>query len=1195
MSTVYFDGRGDWRGDKEQQGFDANIYRMEDDPLSASLSGAELSVCKGSQDCASGFVCINGLCVDRGGLQQTGDPACGNAVDSGGSSSSGGCIDSRCIQADPDCVSGITICRPDDEGVVGCECASNCSGDAECGAGRICVDGRCVQSECSESTEFTDCGQHFNCIDGRCFPDLFLCNDALPCPYGFSCVDGVCWPDPEDCSDGNDCEVSYDCEGGECLEPCEGESECSIGYSCKDGYCRPNVRPCDDGNCPEGYECVDGICFAPCDNGSCPAGYVCLDGHCWPEDYECPPGTSFGPNGCRGTCNTFCDSYFKTFGVHGPGCTELLECDVCNECSDQQLCVTIQENNPCWCIPPQDAPYCYDCAQDGSQDLNCEDCQYCAEIPEYTCSCGTTIDTVRICRSACDAGGLNITQEELEEKARRECALACGNNVDCYGFCDYYEYTISNNNFPACPANYICGPFQQSGIVPPRDLGGYCQAPIGPDNVSTANHPVSVSAVNVLTGQRETVPMQARRNGTTYIYGVGGIPDGTLGFISKPAWNQCTRTATEGAIFGLTVEGPRTFPFSYDYLASFQCDWASTINGPGGGRVPTIGKTAYMLKWGAQHTPEGYEENKQGPCFNRPAGSCDPRYAFSYACFVPVDTYDIDTLRLDNLSTCPEDQFVPFSFQPISTVQRVFRQECNVEGLPIQCLDASLNGDNVLSMSVIDEDDGFQASARNNAWATWRRTNPQRPFMLMVPGDKDRVTLPNGYDGFSYEVGRPQGGAPITDWWQLISQNIPPSVTTIDIWVDNSGSMTTATVQPDIQNFINNAILNGYIVRELDHPEFGENWISVHTEYGTSAFEVIADDLYCRDPGTRVQMCTSPPSTTSDNTTVLFDMTDVISAEIKIADCIGGVDYYQAEMRGTPFLTPDDGVVVCAPIGEETATLGTGIIATSPGFPLDGPPADKLLTEAYNGFYVRRDLTQYVVRFFYEGIELWSQNYTLNDWSLDEYTLPSSFLNGSPRAVAYSGLSEEVLNQRSTEHQKTLQKALPNNLLANLSIPDVINLDPTKSIKASVLAMPQKLSTGVRRGGNIITTNPDFDPYTVTRDELPIPSGEHAFDFWPQSMGAPQGKRSAIEGAYLSSATTPARAPGADYYGFTYVGNTYNHGAQGIYGFIYSAVRWDADVQDGVVPETNCSLPSDAGNVAWAGVCQSNPPRYPVD
>jgi len=1252
-SKYYFNTGGDsFGGDfielssvTSQNGPGANIWERTTDPLSVELRPSELSMCTNSSECGSAFICIDGVCVDRSGFQQTGDPNCGNAVDTGGSYGSGGCIDSGCVNPDPECPSGIIICRPNDEGVVSCECAANCNGDAECGSGRICVDGRCIPAECSVITALNDCGLHFECIDGRCFPDLILCDGDNPCPYGYSCVNGVCWPDPVDCEVDNDCELGYDCVDDGCLQNCVGDTDCGIGYRCEDGYCRPQAEPCNNGQCPSGYDCVDGVCLKPCNSGNCADGYVCIGGHCWPEDYECPPGTTFGPNGCRGACSSFCDSYFKTYGKSGPGCSQEKECDVCNECSEQSLCVTIEENNPCWCVPPQDAPYCFDCSQEGAFEQNCEDCQYCAEMPSYLCSCGVELEGgVKICRTACENGGKNITQEELEEAALVQCGELCGVDSECYGFCDVINYEIQpGESLPACPTGYSCGQFSQFGQVQGLNMGSYCQNVAQPGGYlgdgSTSS--IVLQATNLLTGETDNISFWEREKGTRY----SADAPGPYLYVQRQDWGLCEKNAATGSLYDLTIEGPMK---GAQYTFWFDPSVCELNTGGGSYSLsPTI-RTIYRVTIATLHSPTSWVEH--------------PTWTPSFTAYIPVDEYDITTLKVVNLSSCSAGQQTTLiEFNPVEPTLSYTRQECLTEGLPPTCLDALLNNPSrQLAVSIIDEDDSYGSGERNLDWNNFRAAYPSKPFALLIPGENPlSVRKPDAWDGFESTVGRPNGQEQISDYYEILKDQFPRGMERVDIWVDTSGSMTANTVSPDLEIFISRLQEEGIQVVDMNQlgadqgviPNGSEKWIAPHA-YVLTGDTASGDSFYCADEGTRVQMCMVEASqnAVSSEVKVIADMESVELAQIYFSDCIGGVDYYQGEITGVQFGKSGEGVVTitstpvssdavsrpffrslqldeetgewvlmqvsaqtCTEVvdAEEVNKAAPPLLCTAVGdeFAIVGVNGDQTAIVRYNGcgdlscvafdtpfrgFYVTRldSAGSYLVEFYYGSQSnlntpqppLWSQTFSSSEWRVDQYTLPQWIVSNLPRGgrsgtnITYGGTfgNEDDL---AAAHSTYMRDTLPNNPLAQLTIPDVINNDPTKRIIAGPIAFPVY-------GGNTLWST-DNDPYDVIEDGKAIPSGEYGFDLWPTSMGGPKRSRGSMSGVNSSfDDGGQLMLPFNQWYGGRYLSPTYMHGAQGIYGFVYGSPSWDATPSPGIPEEAPCVLFEDVGNISWHGQCE---------
>jgi hypothetical protein len=107
-------------------------------------------------------------------------------------------------------------------------------------------------------------------------------------------------------------------------------------------------------------------------------------------------------------------------------------------------------------------------------------------------------------------------------------------------------------------------------------------------------------------------------------------------------------------------------------------------------------------------------------------------------------------------------------------------------------------------VSVIDETTPSVA-VQTADWIAFRAAWPVRPFNLMVPGNPADVNLPIGYDGTVNTVNRDNGNVALaSDWFSLANLSIVPAGQTVFLFVDNSGSMTTATVQASYNLFLSN-------------------------------------------------------------------------------------------------------------------------------------------------------------------------------------------------------------------------------------------------------------------------------------------------------------------------------------------------------------------------------------------------------
>ena len=122
-----------------------------------------------------------------------------------------------------------------------------CTVDADCEEGFVCVDNECEEEEEEvECTEDADCEEGFVCVDSGCEEEEeeAECIVDADCENGRVCVDGECQEEPEEtgCTEDADCEEGYICVDNECEEE-SGETQCA-----------------DDTDCEEGQVCVEGEC-----------------------------------------------------------------------------------------------------------------------------------------------------------------------------------------------------------------------------------------------------------------------------------------------------------------------------------------------------------------------------------------------------------------------------------------------------------------------------------------------------------------------------------------------------------------------------------------------------------------------------------------------------------------------------------------------------------------------------------------------------------------------------------------------------------------------------------------------------------------------------------------------------------------------------------------------------------------------
>lgn len=159
-------------------------------------------------------------------------------------------------------------------------------------------------------------------------------------------------------------------------------------------------------------------------------------------------------------------------------------------------------------------------------------------------------------------------------------------------------------------------------------------------------------------------------------------------------------------------------------------------------------------------------------------------------------------------------------------------------------------------VAVIDENQGAVGWGNDSryhgplpnvdeAWAQFRQKWPDRPFYLLEPvggwggfstpmpaGEESRIKIPQqfidevigGVSAFYNQVSRDRGQvSQATDWYELINGDALPEGAEIALFVDNSGSLTTAQVQASYNLFLEKLAARniGIIVVE----DFNEDWI----------------------------------------------------------------------------------------------------------------------------------------------------------------------------------------------------------------------------------------------------------------------------------------------------------------------------------------------------------------------------------
>ena len=217
----------------------------------------------------------------------------------------------------------------EDDASPACECPRNlvcdddglcvevvpCEQDTQCSAGRICVDGACMDG-CSTDAECEMADPTLpTCYDGRCGDcevddDCFgsgtcdvelhtcvepeVCTDSRECRSGRSCVAGTCEDAPDCREEGVSCPPGQLCdEDGRCaIDPsgaCTSDADCpTIGHVCLEGRGDSQCGPCrEDVDCPDGMTCriraTGNRCTEPetcVDDAECLGSRVCINGAC---------------------------------------------------------------------------------------------------------------------------------------------------------------------------------------------------------------------------------------------------------------------------------------------------------------------------------------------------------------------------------------------------------------------------------------------------------------------------------------------------------------------------------------------------------------------------------------------------------------------------------------------------------------------------------------------------------------------------------------------------------------------------------------------------------------------------------------------------------------------------------------------------------------------------------------------------
>jgi hypothetical protein len=188
------------------------------------------------------------IAADGGTTSCAADNECG----SGRVCEAGACVDA-CSMSNP-CQGGFTVTCQDGH------CRSRCLNDGNCTMGQICEQFVCVPPQCSSAMPCS--GTNLRCTAGRCETFTPCTTDAM-CAANFVCRQGTCEELPRCLGDGN-CATGQICEDAHCraAPACTGEGDCTSAQDCVGGLCVPHVCR-GDGECTAPQVCSGGQCVAP--------------------------------------------------------------------------------------------------------------------------------------------------------------------------------------------------------------------------------------------------------------------------------------------------------------------------------------------------------------------------------------------------------------------------------------------------------------------------------------------------------------------------------------------------------------------------------------------------------------------------------------------------------------------------------------------------------------------------------------------------------------------------------------------------------------------------------------------------------------------------------------------------------------------------------------------------------------------
>ena len=244
--------------------------------------------CINSPSYGPGYQCLNGHCAEGECLTHANcsydRPICGSNYTCRGCQEHAECLERMEAEEGYVCDPVSGRCH-DGDCLYNADCESNlclghrctvCENSEQCGEGRICSQGACVQGECNIHA---DCHVTHLCVDRFCVQ----CGSDGECPERWICDEntGVCYE--------GDCIHHFECEDtGRCVlhhcRPCFDDEQCRDENDdfrvCDENGDAGPVGKCYRGDCVLREECptlncVDHICEQCTDDEVCGDGWVC--------------------------------------------------------------------------------------------------------------------------------------------------------------------------------------------------------------------------------------------------------------------------------------------------------------------------------------------------------------------------------------------------------------------------------------------------------------------------------------------------------------------------------------------------------------------------------------------------------------------------------------------------------------------------------------------------------------------------------------------------------------------------------------------------------------------------------------------------------------------------------------------------------------------------------------------------------